>query len=81
MNNKLKSLIQEAEDHVDWDGHNARDEFAHIFVALFKESLCKELREWIESDDQVLLIDPHWRGYRSGIIDAIIEVQNFGQDK
>lgn len=79
--NKIKQLIQEAEDHVDWDDHDTRGQFAHIFALLFKEAICTELQGWIGGDDSILLIDPHWRGYQSGMIDAIIEVRNFGEDE
>lgn len=74
MNECLKELMLEA-------GYVAPElaSRAHKLAELIVQECIGCIKEWRDASDEQMEADEHWKGYRSGCNDSIVEIQeHFG---
>ena len=74
----IKELAEKA-SHQSPDGYPVTIPYSNDFVNKFAELMVKEcvrgIKSWRDASDEQMDKQEHWKGYRSGCNDAIVEIQ------
>jgi VIT1/CCC1 family predicted Fe2+/Mn2+ transporter len=87
MNERIRELAEEAGFMSSWfseSGDNCEPEIRK-FAELLKAAIYNNVKEWLSTESQISdesdpMVREYLKGYNSGNVDALCEIQNFGLD-
>jgi hypothetical protein len=87
MNERIKELAEQAGFMDSWFSESGDDCEPELrkFAELLKAAIYDNVKEWLGTDSQIEdesdpMVREYLKGYDSGNVDALCEIQNFGLD-